>query len=170
MYVIHRRWNVINPRERNIQVLRLDDIPFALQTDYIRLTAITYQSFGLDKNKALVSASALFFVYGLQKRYFCRFSVWLRTLTFFSEVSAAPSDVVLSHSDVLLLRRKVMWCVPPPHARSAHHLRSKHHARGAHHVPLAEHIVEKRPTHKWVGLFSGADDRTWTCTGVTART
>ena len=61
MYVIHRRWNVINPRERNIQVLRLDDIPFALQTDYIRLTAITYQSFGLDKNKALVSASALFF-------------------------------------------------------------------------------------------------------------
>ena len=52
---------VINPRERNIQVLRLDDIPFALQTDYIRLTAITYQSFGLDKNKALVSASALFF-------------------------------------------------------------------------------------------------------------
>ena len=61
MYVIHRGWNVINPRERNIQVLRLDDIPFALQTDYIRLTAITYQSFGLDKNKALVSASALFF-------------------------------------------------------------------------------------------------------------
>ena len=61
MYVIHRGWNVINPRERNIQVLRLDDIPFARQTDYIRLTAITYQSFGLDKNKALVSASALFF-------------------------------------------------------------------------------------------------------------
>ena len=61
MYVTHRRWNVINPRERNIQVLRLDDIPFALQTDYIRLTAITYQSFGLDKNKALVLASALFF-------------------------------------------------------------------------------------------------------------
>ena len=44
---------VINPKERNIQVLRLDDIPCALQTDYIRLTAITYQSFGLDKNKAL---------------------------------------------------------------------------------------------------------------------
>ena len=40
---------VINPKERNIQVLRLDDIPFATQTDYIRLTAITYQSFGLDK-------------------------------------------------------------------------------------------------------------------------
>ncbi len=33
--------------------MRLDDIPFALQTDYIRLTAITYQSFGLYKNKAL---------------------------------------------------------------------------------------------------------------------
>ena len=60
MYVIHRRWNVINPRERNIQVLRLDDIPFALQTDYIRLTAITYQSFGLDKNKALPKKSFIF--------------------------------------------------------------------------------------------------------------
>ena len=47
---------VINPK-----VLRLDDIPFALQTDYIRLTAITYQSFGLDKNKALAETSALFF-------------------------------------------------------------------------------------------------------------
>ena len=61
MYVIHRRWNVINSKERNIQVLRLDDIPFAMQTDYIRLTAITYQSFGLDKNKALAETSALFF-------------------------------------------------------------------------------------------------------------
>ena len=49
MYVIHRRWYVINPKEKNIQVLRLDDIPFALQTDYIRLTAITYQYFGLDE-------------------------------------------------------------------------------------------------------------------------
>ena len=29
--------------------------------DYIRLSAITYQSFGLDKNKALVETSALFF-------------------------------------------------------------------------------------------------------------
>ena len=61
MYVIHRRWYVINPKERNIQVLRLDDIPFALQTDYIRLTAITYQSFGLDKNKGTVSTVPLFF-------------------------------------------------------------------------------------------------------------
>ena len=103
MYVTHRRWNVINPRERNIQVLRLDDIPFALQTDYIRLTAITYQSFGLDKNKALVSASALFFVYGLQKRYFCRFSVWLRTLTLFSEVSAAPK----------WCSAIAQWCIAP---------------------------------------------------------
>ena len=60
MYAIHRRWNVINPRERNIQVLRLDDIPFARQTDYIRLTAITYQSFGLDKNKALPKKSFIF--------------------------------------------------------------------------------------------------------------
>ena len=60
-YLIHRRCYVINPKERNIQVLRLDDIPFALQTYYIRLTAITYQSFGLDKNKALAETSALFF-------------------------------------------------------------------------------------------------------------
>ena len=32
-----------------------------MRTDYIRLTAITYQSFGLDKNKALAETSALFF-------------------------------------------------------------------------------------------------------------
>ncbi len=32
-----------------MQGLRLDDIPFAKRMDYIRLTAITYQSFGLDK-------------------------------------------------------------------------------------------------------------------------
>ena len=42
---------VINPKEIIIQVLRLDNIPFAMQTDYIRLTAITYQSFGLDATK-----------------------------------------------------------------------------------------------------------------------
>lgn len=41
--------------------MRIDDIPFAIQTDYIRLTAITYQSLGLDKNKALAETSALFF-------------------------------------------------------------------------------------------------------------
>ena len=60
MYVIHRRWYVINPKERNIQVLRLDDIQFALRTDYIRLAAITYQSFGLDKNKGLPKKSFIF--------------------------------------------------------------------------------------------------------------
>ena len=38
---------------RNIQSLRFDNIQFARRTDYIRLSAITYQSFGLDKNKAL---------------------------------------------------------------------------------------------------------------------
>ncbi len=27
----------------------LDGIPFAKRTDYIRLTAVTYQAFGLDK-------------------------------------------------------------------------------------------------------------------------
>ena len=60
MYVIHRRRNVINPRERNIQVLPLDDRPVALQTEYIRLTAITHQSFGLDKNKGTVETVPLF--------------------------------------------------------------------------------------------------------------
>lgn len=39
--------HVIISKKRNIQVLRLDDIPFAVQADYIRLTAIAYQSFGL---------------------------------------------------------------------------------------------------------------------------
>ena len=66
--VIHRRWYVINPKKRNIQDLRLDDIPFAKQTDYIRLTAITYQSFGLDKNKGTVETVPLFFVSVVQKR------------------------------------------------------------------------------------------------------
>ena len=44
--------------------MRLDDIPFARQTDYIRLTAITYQSFGLDKNKGTVETVPLFLVAG----------------------------------------------------------------------------------------------------------
>ncbi len=52
---------VINPQERNIPSLSFDDIPFAQQTDYIRLTAITYQSFGLDKNKALRDEVLYFF-------------------------------------------------------------------------------------------------------------
>ena len=49
--------------------MRLDDMPFARQTDYIRLTAITYQSFGLDKNKALAETSALFFGTSHRFRY-----------------------------------------------------------------------------------------------------
>ena len=62
MYIIRNLFRyVINPKERNIQVLRLDNIPFALQPDYIRLTAITYQSFGLDKNKGTVETVPLFF-------------------------------------------------------------------------------------------------------------
>ena len=40
--------------------MRLDDIQFALRTDYIRLAAITYQSFGLDKNKGLPKKSFIF--------------------------------------------------------------------------------------------------------------
>ena len=108
MYVIHRRWNVINPRERNIQVLRLDDIPFALQTDYIRLTAVTYQSFGLDKNKALVSASAYFLSMDYKKDIFAVLAYDLELSHFLVKYRLRRSDVVLSHSDVLLLRRKVM--------------------------------------------------------------
>ena len=46
-----KKMYVINPKERNIQVLRLDDIQFAKRTDYIRLAAITYQSLGLDKKR-----------------------------------------------------------------------------------------------------------------------
>ena len=37
-------------------------MPYTLKRDYIRLAAITYQSFGLDKNKAPAFASALFLV------------------------------------------------------------------------------------------------------------
>ena len=40
MHVIQNSfWYVINPKERNIQALRLDDIPFAKQTDYILANA-----------------------------------------------------------------------------------------------------------------------------------
>ena len=47
-----------------MQALRLDAIPFASQTDYIRLTAITYQSFGLDKKiDNLLSKIVDFFVF-----------------------------------------------------------------------------------------------------------
>ena len=46
----HFEKNVCNQsEERNIQSSRFDDIQFAMRTDYIRLTAITYQSLGLDK-------------------------------------------------------------------------------------------------------------------------
>ena len=45
---------------KNIQVLRLDDIPFAKRTDYIRLAAITYQSFGLDKKRTKFSLRSFF--------------------------------------------------------------------------------------------------------------
>ena len=58
----HEVMYVINPKKRNIQALRLDDIPFAQQTDCIRLTAITYQSFGLDKNKALPKKCFIFWL------------------------------------------------------------------------------------------------------------
>ena len=58
-----REMYVINPKVENIQALRLDDIPFARQTDYIRLTAVTYQSFGLDKNKALPKKCFIFWVF-----------------------------------------------------------------------------------------------------------
>ncbi len=53
-------------------------------------------------------------------------------------------DVVLTHSDVLFLRRKVRRCVPP-------------YARSAHHVPLAEHIVQKSLSHKCDRLFVAAE-------------
>ena len=67
MYVIRNSFrNVINPKGRNIQVLRLDDIQFALRTDYIRLAAITYQSFGLDKKSR--SEERDFSGTGVQKR------------------------------------------------------------------------------------------------------
>ena len=45
--------------ERNIQSSRFDDIQFAKRTDYIRLTAITYQSFGLDKKKTSLQGCTL---------------------------------------------------------------------------------------------------------------
>ena len=44
-----------------MQGLHLDDIPFAKRMDYIRLTAITYQSFGLDK-KQRTSYEVLYFL------------------------------------------------------------------------------------------------------------
>lgn len=44
---IHRRWHGINPKGRNIQSLRFDDIPFALQTDYI-LSYARYHTNPLD--------------------------------------------------------------------------------------------------------------------------
>ena len=49
-----------------MQALRLDAIPFASQTDYIRLTAITYQSFGLDKKMTSFCRNLSFFWQGWQ--------------------------------------------------------------------------------------------------------
>ena len=47
---------------KNIQNLRFDDIPFARHTDYIRLAAITYQTFGLNKQPKLRVQLRLFVV------------------------------------------------------------------------------------------------------------
>ena len=45
--------------ERQIQGLRLDTIQFALRTDYIPLTRITYQAFGLDLDFIINGLSAI---------------------------------------------------------------------------------------------------------------
>ena len=59
--------------------MRLDDIPFAPQTDYIRLTAITYQSFGLDKKRDTQS-SISFFGSLVQKRTVRKPRILLKTM------------------------------------------------------------------------------------------
>ena len=45
---------------RNIQSLRFDNIQFARRTDYIPLSRITYQAFGLDKNKDTPNGVSIF--------------------------------------------------------------------------------------------------------------
>ena len=55
--------------EENIQGLRLDAIQFAKRTDYIPLTRITYQAFGLDATKTKKQMhSHLLFLFWLRGR------------------------------------------------------------------------------------------------------
>ena len=66
--VIHRRWYVIKPK-KYIQGIRLDAIQFAKRTDYIPLTRITYQVFGLDATKTKKQMhSHLLFLFWLRGR------------------------------------------------------------------------------------------------------
>ena len=55
--VIHRRVVCNQSEGKNIQSLCFDDIPFAMQTDYIRLTAITYNPSDWIKKEKLFQAS-----------------------------------------------------------------------------------------------------------------
>ena len=102
MYVIRNLFRyVINPKERNIQRLRFDDIPFALQTDYIRLAAITYQSSDWIKIKHLFQQVLYFLSMDYKKDIFA-------VLAYDFELSHFLVKYRLRRSDVLLLRRKVM--------------------------------------------------------------
>ena len=63
MYVIHRRWYVINPKEETYK--SYDLMTYSSQGELITysLREITYQSFGLDKNKALPKKCFVFWVF-----------------------------------------------------------------------------------------------------------
>ena len=62
MNVIHRRWYVIKPKERNCKAYALMPYSSQLRTDYMHLAAITYQAFGLDTKKNTQISLCVFFV------------------------------------------------------------------------------------------------------------
>ena len=74
-------------------------------------------------------------------------------------MSSTRSDVALSHSDVLLLRCKVMRCVPPPHARSAFHCRRQFHTRQRISLVPQERISLKKAIRNANGFFHGLPER-----------
>ena len=54
------------------------------------------------------------------------------------------NDVVLTHSDVLRLRRKVMWCVPYSRAKRTSLPKETSRTKCASRSAQAEHIVQKK--------------------------
>ena len=71
IYVIHRRWYVINPKEKTYKSCDLMTYRLLEQTDYILLTAITYQSFGLDKKSRSEERDFLVGTIGLEPMTLC---------------------------------------------------------------------------------------------------
>ena len=60
MYVIHRRWYVINPKKETYKAHALMTYRLRCKRITYSLREITYQSFGLDKKRTKISLRSFF--------------------------------------------------------------------------------------------------------------